>query len=58
MRMSKLRELSGALWDENNCMITLEDEHYNDHIKVCIVCCLLFYSDCIYVFSSCLSHTF
>jgi hypothetical protein len=38
MRVSKLRELSGALWDEDNCMITLEDENYNGHVKVCVVC--------------------
>jgi hypothetical protein len=36
--MSKLRELSGALWDEDNCMIILEEEHYNGHIKLCVVC--------------------
>jgi hypothetical protein len=34
MRVSKLRDLSGALWDEDNYMITLEDEHYNGHINV------------------------
>jgi hypothetical protein len=37
MKVSKLRELSGALWDEDNCMITLEDEHYNGHNKMCCV---------------------
>jgi hypothetical protein len=52
MRVSKLRDLSGALWDDHNCMITLEDEHYNGHIKVCVMCCLLFHSDCISVFLS------
>jgi hypothetical protein len=52
MRVSKLRELSGALWDEDNCMITLEDEHYIGRIKVCVVCCLLFHSDYISVFLS------
>jgi hypothetical protein len=36
MRVSKLRELSGSLWDEDNCMITLE-EHYKGHVKVCCV---------------------
>jgi hypothetical protein len=34
MRVIKLRELSGALWDEDNFMISLEDEHYKGHIKV------------------------
>lgn len=34
IKVTKLRELSGALWDEEHCMITLEDEHYNGHVKV------------------------
>ncbi|KAK3146845.1 hypothetical protein QOZ80_3BG0273250 [Eleusine coracana subsp. coracana] len=33
MRVSKLRELSGANWDAEMCMITLEDKHYKGHIK-------------------------
>ncbi|XP_012704411.1 uncharacterized protein LOC101757975 [Setaria italica] len=33
IRVTKVRELSGALWDEDNFMITLEDEHYKGHIK-------------------------
>nr|XP_034591640.1 uncharacterized protein LOC117853365 [Setaria viridis] len=33
MRVSKLRELSGALWIEENCMISLDEEHYKGHIK-------------------------
>ncbi|KAK3165142.1 hypothetical protein QOZ80_1AG0029430 [Eleusine coracana subsp. coracana] len=33
MRVSKLRELSGANWDEDLCMITLEEEHFKGHIK-------------------------
>jgi len=37
IRVTKLRELSGALWDEENYMITLEEEHYNGHVKVHIV---------------------
>jgi hypothetical protein len=37
MRVNKLRELSGVLWDEDNCMITLEEEHYKGHVKVCCV---------------------
>jgi hypothetical protein len=52
MRVSKLRELCGALWDDVNCMITLEDENYNGHVKVCVVCCLLIHFDCIFVFLS------
>ena len=43
IRVTKLRELSGVLWDEDNYMITLEGEHYNGHVKVHIVpfCCYL-----------------
>ena len=26
--------LSAALWDEDNCIITLDHEHYAEHIKV------------------------
>ncbi|XP_034580941.1 uncharacterized protein [Setaria viridis] len=33
VKISKLRELSGALWDGDNSMIVLEEEHYNGHIK-------------------------
>jgi hypothetical protein len=34
--VTKLRELSGALWDEDedNFMISLEEEHFKGHIKV------------------------
>jgi methionine salvage enolase-phosphatase E1 len=34
IKVTKLRELSGALWDEEHYMITLEGEHYNGHVKV------------------------
>jgi len=34
MKLSKLRDLSGAQWDENNSMTVLEEEHYNGHTKV------------------------
>ncbi|XP_022685499.1 uncharacterized protein LOC111258473 [Setaria italica] len=34
VKISKLRELSGALWDGDSSMIVLEEEHYNGHIKV------------------------
>ena len=30
----RLKELSGANWDEQNFMITLDAEHYNGHVKV------------------------
>ncbi|PUZ46328.1 hypothetical protein GQ55_7G060100 [Panicum hallii var. hallii] len=32
-RVSKLRDLSGSLWDEDNFMITLEEEHFKGHVK-------------------------
>ena len=34
VRVTKLRELSGALWDEDACMIVLEEEHYNGRTQV------------------------
>ena len=34
VRVTKLRELSGTLWNENACMISLE-EPYKGHVKVC-----------------------
>ncbi|KAJ1279047.1 hypothetical protein BS78_04G125300 [Paspalum vaginatum] len=34
VRISKLRELSGALWDDENFVISLEEEYYKGHIKV------------------------
>jgi hypothetical protein len=33
-RICKLKELSGANWDEDLCMIMLDPEHYNGHVKV------------------------
>lgn len=36
IKISKLRDLSGALFDEDNYQILLEEEHYNGHIKVSI----------------------
>jgi hypothetical protein len=32
--VSKLRELSGAQWVDDVCMISLEEDHYLGHIKV------------------------
>ncbi|KAG2536580.1 hypothetical protein PVAP13_9NG205000 [Panicum virgatum] len=37
VRVVKLRELSGALWNEDTCAITLEDEHYKGHVKMQII---------------------
>jgi hypothetical protein len=35
VKVSKLRMLSGAQWVDDVCMISLEEEHYVGHIKVC-----------------------
>ncbi|TVU42120.1 hypothetical protein EJB05_08510, partial [Eragrostis curvula] len=32
-KVCKLKDLSGALWDEDRCSILLEHEHYLGHIK-------------------------
>ena len=34
IRICRLKDLSGALWDEGLCMITMDPEHYNGHVKV------------------------
>ena len=36
VKVSKLRKLSGANWDEECHMISLEEEHYMGHIQVCV----------------------
>ncbi|XP_062208563.1 uncharacterized protein LOC133910057 [Phragmites australis] len=33
VKICKLRDISGALWDDNTHSIVLEDEHYKGHIK-------------------------
>lgn len=33
-KVCRLKELSGANWDEDLCMITLDLEHYHGHVKV------------------------
>jgi hypothetical protein len=33
-KIIKLKGLSGALWDEEKCMISLDHEHYTNHNKV------------------------
>jgi hypothetical protein len=35
VKVTKLKELSGALWDEEHSMIVLGEEHYNGYTKVC-----------------------
>lgn len=34
VKICRLKELSGAGWDEANYVITLDPEHYNGHVKV------------------------
>jgi methionine salvage enolase-phosphatase E1 len=36
VKVSKLKELSGANWDDDVYMISLEGEHYMGHIQVCV----------------------
>ena len=50
VRVVKLRELSGALWNEDTCAITLEDEHYKGHVKVCLLVKLIEVICCIHKF--------
>lgn len=33
-KIIKLKKLSAALFDEDNCMITLDNEHYNSYVQV------------------------
>ena len=33
-KVSKLKDLSGALWDDQNYAIMLDNDHYFGHIKV------------------------
>ena len=35
-KIVKLKDLSGALWNEDKSMIVLDHEHYTNHIKVSI----------------------
>ena len=37
VKITRLRDISGSLWDDNQCMIVLDEEHYKGYIKVC--CC-------------------
>jgi hypothetical protein len=34
VKVCKLKDLSGALWDEDNCCIVLDEEHLMGHCKV------------------------
>ncbi|XP_040377495.1 uncharacterized protein LOC121053785 [Oryza brachyantha] len=33
VRITRLKDISGALWDDQNSTIVLEDEHYMGHVK-------------------------
>ena len=33
-KINRLRKVSGALWDEDNFIISLDHEHYTDYIQV------------------------
>ena len=51
-KVSKLKDLSGALWDDQNYAIMLDNDHYLGHIKVHPLPVLHTYSIC-----SCLNLT-
>jgi hypothetical protein len=34
IQINKLRDLSGAQWDEDTCIIVLETDHYQGHVTV------------------------
>ena len=34
VKICRLKDLSGANWDEDLCMITLDPKHYHGHVKV------------------------
>lgn len=36
VRITRLKDLSGALWDDQTSTIILEEEHYMGHVKVCV----------------------
>ena len=40
-RLIQLKNLSGALWDEDTCTIGLSDEHYAGHCAVSFIYCML-----------------
>ena len=45
-KIEKLRMLSGALWDADQKMIVLEEQHYLGHTQVCLVLkCVLYCSN-------------
>ena len=46
-KICRLKDISGSNWDETNFVITLNEEHYNGHVKVCII--LLNLVSCMYM---------
>jgi hypothetical protein len=35
-KINRLRRVSASGWDEDNCIITLDPDHYNDYIQASI----------------------
>jgi hypothetical protein len=33
-KMTRLRKVNATGWDEDNFIITLDEDHYNDYVKV------------------------
>lgn len=52
-KINQLRKLSGANFDEDNYVISLDHEHYTNHIKVKLHQLFLFNSNLIYLVSYC-----
>jgi len=46
----KLKDLSGALWDDDTKAIMLEQDHYASHVKVQILHFVLNYLYCFVIF--------
>ena len=56
-RLVQLKNLSGALWDEDTCTIRLSDEHYAGHCIVSLFC-VLFATHLHYLNVLCVAHLF
>jgi hypothetical protein len=49
-KISRIKDISGAIWEEDCFVISMDDDHYNGHIKVLAVippsvfCCCIFHT--------------
>ena len=44
VRINSLRGLSGALWDEDQFIISLDHEHYKNHFEVKVVAAIFYFN--------------